>query len=102
MPGAPSLALRWQHGNAAAATDSTHARWHDAGVVHRHAVTDVSVWTSADEAANDAIGHLASVLAAGTAVHGLSHIDAAHVRGDARPWSATTRSIPPPLRPPRV
>jgi hypothetical protein len=97
-----SVAWRWQHGSSAAAVvDSAHARWHDEGVVHRHAVTDDSVWSATDEAAGDAVGQLASVLAAGTDTQWLPDVDARHVRSNAGAWSATSRSIPPPLRPPR-
>ena len=101
-PAMASLALRWQHGGTVAAHDRAHARLHDDGVVHRHAATDDSVWTLADQAASDAIGHLASTLAGGTEMRWRLRVDARHVRGDAPAWSATMRAIPPLLRPPRA
>jgi hypothetical protein len=98
-PAAPTAALRWKHG---AAAQDVHARWHDEGVAHRHAVSDGSVWSPADDAASDAVGHLACLLAAGTEARWQPAVAARHVRSDARGWSATTRSIRPPLRPPRA
>jgi len=100
---APSTPLvRWRHGGAAAVVDAdAHARLHQRGEAHDHAATDGSVMPLALDVASDAVAQLAAALAPGVEVAWRLRSLARHVHASSTAWVATSRSIAPPLKPPR-
>jgi len=100
---APSTPMiRWQHGEPAAlAPADVHAQMHAAGEAHEHAATDSSVLPFGADVATDAVAQLAAALAPGADMPWNPYDAARHVRADTATWAATSRSIAPPLMPPR-
>ena len=100
---APSMpVIRWQHGDALrTARADLHAQLHAANESHDHAATDASVMPLGGDAAAEAVAQLASALAPGADVLWSLHEPARHVRASTAGWAATSRSIAPPLQPPR-
>jgi hypothetical protein len=94
--------VRLRHDDAPQVTRPQHQRWHAEGRAHQHPMTDASVMPLDDEAACEAIGSLAALLAP-LAVGAPRLLDAiAHVRAATPAWAASTRAIAPPRRPPRA
>jgi len=99
---APSTAVIWRHDHELEAMSAdAHARLHARGERHIHAVIDASVVPVNLDAANDAIALLATVLAPGGGGMSPLRSGARHERASITPWAATSRSIAPPLKPPR-
>jgi len=95
----PLSLVRWRHGEVVRA--DAHAQMHAQGEAHDHAATDVSVLPYGTDTATDAVAHLAAALAPSSHAR-WSPRDGAHpVQAGTAGWAPTTRSITPPLRPPR-
>jgi hypothetical protein len=92
--------IQWQHGGAMPpAGAGLHAQLHALGQPHDHAATDASVLPPGNDTAADAVAQLA--LAPGASVLWGPHEAARHVRASAPAWAPTSRSVAPPLQPPR-
>jgi hypothetical protein len=91
--------LLWRHAGDHTTAADAHARAHAAGDAHLHADDDASVLGSDAFAA--ALAAFVSAPAprahAAHAMPGLRHVWSAAV-----PWSATARTVTPPLRPPHA
>lgn len=97
---APSVpVIRWRHGETVGA--DVHARMHRQGEAHDHAATDPSVLPLGPDSATEAVAQLAAAVAPGADVQWTLLDRAHHVQAGAAPWAPTTRSIAPPLQPPR-
>jgi hypothetical protein len=98
--GAPSVpVIRWRHGESMQA--DAHAQMHASGEAHDHPATDASVLPLGADTATEAVAQLAAALAPGAEVLWSPRDPARHVQVDAAIWAATSRSIAPPLKPPR-
>jgi hypothetical protein len=100
---APSTPMiRWRHGEPAAlAGADAHAQMHALGEGHEHAATDASVLPLGGDVGSEAVAQLAAALAPGANLSWNPHNAARHMRADTATWAATSRSIAPPLKPPR-
>ena len=97
---APSVpVIRWRHDDAMRA--DAHAQMHARGDAHDHRITDASVLAFGHDPATEAVVQLAAVLAPGADSHWMPCDAAHHVQAVTASWSPTTRSITPPLQPPR-
>jgi len=97
---APSLpVVRWRHGEAMRA--DAHAQMHALGEAHDHAASDFSVLPFGPDTATEAVAQWAAAVAPGTDVRWSPHRLARHVQAGSASWAPTTRSIAPPLQPPR-
>jgi len=97
---APSVSVvRWQHGETVRA--DAHAQMHALGEADDHAATDFSVLPLGPDAATEAVAQWAAAVAPGTEVRWSPQPLARHVQASTASWAPTTRSIAPPLQPPR-
>jgi hypothetical protein len=102
---APStLALRWDHArrDASAAPHTLHHALHQRGEPHAHDVADASVVPIAADIAHDALAQLGSAFAPAQHDTARLHATARHAPPHVATWSATSRPIAPPLKPPRT
>jgi hypothetical protein len=98
---APSTPLvRWRHAETVRAADA-HAQMHASGEAHDHPATDDSVLPLGSDAASDAVAQLAAAVAPGADARWSPYDRAHHAQAGTAGWAPTTRSIAPPLRPPR-
>ena len=95
----PTPAIRWQHGDAAR---DAHAQWHASGQAHDHALTDSSVVPLGPDTTSEAVAVLAVTLAPAAEMRWALPESARHVQTEVTPWAATSRTIAPPLKPPRA
>jgi len=91
--------IRWRHGEVVSA--DAHAQLHADGEAHDHAASDASVLPLAVDAANEAVGQLAASLAPGNDPRWSVRDRLHHVQAGTPGWVPTTRSLAPPLQPPR-
>ena len=97
---APSiLVIRWRRGEAMRA--DVHAQMHTQGEAHDHVATDPSVFPVGTDTATEAIAQLAAAVAPGADVRWGLHDSAHHVQAGTAGWAPSTRSVAPPLQPPR-
>jgi hypothetical protein len=98
--GAPSVpVVRWRHSEAVRA--DVHAQMHASGEAHDHAATDASVLPLGPDTATEAVAQLAAAVVPGADLRWSAHDRGHHVQAGSTGWAPTTRSIAPPLQPPR-
>jgi hypothetical protein len=92
--------IRWLHGNAS--RTEAHAQLHATGQAHDHSLADASVLPLGSDSATEAVAQLAITWAPAAERPFVVPDGARHVQLGTPPWAATTRSIAPPLKPPRA
>lgn len=95
---ATTPAVRWDH---AARADAAHRTQHQTGAWHTHELHDASVVPLVADAMSDALAQLAGVVTPLQRHAAHACAPARHARPCAVAWWAGSRSVAPPLKPPR-